>query len=497
MEQPPPPSNATFATGTRLFVRVLAIAHAVAFGSIWYQAQGLIGPSGILPAGQFFALAKEQLGRQAWYEIPSLCWIFGTGQFIGVLCGVGIGLSVLVLLGYAQGVCLALMWACYLSLVSAGQIFFDFQWDALLLESTLIAIFVVPWKLRRSGEPFDPPRLGRYLVWWLLFRLMFLSGVVKLESGDPTWRHLTALTFHYQTQPLPTPLAWYANQLPGWFQAASCLAMFAVELVAPFCIIAPRRIRHAGALALISLQVMIAITGNYAYFNLLSIGLCLACLDDGWWRARHWGVGNPKRDVAEPWSKKIRPKATALRWFGALSVGVTFFETVAALYPAAAGSPLVRAVAEAVGPLRSFNDYGLFAVMTVERPELVIEGSDDARDWREYALPSKPGDLSRRPGWVAPYQPRLDWQLWFAALGPPDSSPWVGTVCEKILEGDRAVLGLFSRNPFPERPPRYMRVVRYRYEFTDEDERARTGNWWRREPIDFYIPAVTLPENQK
>jgi hypothetical protein len=178
-------------------------------------------------------------------------------------------------------------------------------------------------------------------------------------------------------------------------------------------------------------------------------------------------------------------------------VGVTFFETVAALYPAAAGSPLVRAVAEAVGPLRSFNDYGLFAVMTVERPELVIEGSDDARDWREYALPSKPGDLSRRPGWVAPYQPRLDWQLWFAALGPPDSSPWVGTVCEKILEGDRAVLGLFSRNPFPERPPRYMRVVRYRYEFTDEDERARTGNWWRREPIDFYIPAVTLPENQK
>jgi len=243
---------------------------------------------------------------------------------------------------------------------------------------------------------------------------------------------------------------------------------------------------------MVTLQVLIALTGNYAYFNLLSIGLCLACLDDAWWR-RTWRRGGDAPDAAP----SGLPRATLLRWFAAFSVGVTFFETAAAMSRGAAGSPLVRAVATAVGPFRSFNDYGLFAVMTVERPELIIEGSEDGRDWREYALPYKPGDLSRRPAWVAPHQPRLDWQLWFAALEPADANPWVERLCDKLLRGDAAVLGLFSRNPFPSRPPYFVRVVRYRYEFTDAAERARTGNWWRRTPIDFYIPPVSLPQDSK
>jgi hypothetical protein len=495
VERTQTPKDQTFAIGTRLFVCILAVTHAVAFASIWIQADGLIGPSGILPAGEFFSAAREQLGRRAWLEVPSLCWIFGAGPFIKVLCAVGIALSVVLFMGYAPAVCLALLWASALSLMSAGQIFFDFQWDALLLESTLIAVFIVPWTLRRAREPYDPPRLARYLAWWLLFRLMFLSGAVKLASGDPTWRHLTALTFHYQTQPLPTPVAWFANHLPVWFQMATCAVLFAVELGAPLCIPAPRRIRHCAALALIALQVIIALTGNYAYFNLLTIGLCLPCLDDAWWRHRHWGV--PVSIAGGGGAPAKRIKATLVRWFAAFSVGVTFFETVAALSPGAASSPIVRAVAEAVGPTRSFNDYGLFAVMTIERPELIMEGSDDGRDWREYALPYKPGELSRRPPWVAPYQPRLDWQLWFAALAPPESNPWVGTVCELLLRGDSAVLGLFSHNPFPAHPPLYVRVVRYRYEFTSAEERARTGNWWRRMPIDFYIPPVALPSDRK
>ncbi len=497
MEQAASPSRPSFAAGTRLFICVLAIAYAAAFASAWIQADGLIGPNGILPAGKFLALVHEQLGRQAWYDVPSLCWIFGTGRFIGVLCGLGVGLSVVLFLGYAQPVCLALLWSFYLSLASAGQIFFDFQWDALLLESTLLALFLVPWRIRRAQDPYDPPPLARYLVWWLLFRLMFLSGVVKLASGDPTWRHLTALTFHYQTQPLPTPIAWYAQRLPEWFQMASCAVMFVIELAAPFCIPAPRRVRHIGAIALIALQLLIAVTGNYAYFNLLAVGLCLTCLDDGWWRARHWHVDVPTRAPFERRPRSAPSRATALRWFAALYAGVTFFETAAAVSPNAARSPLVRIVAEAVGPLRSFNDYGLFAVMTVERPELVIEGSDDGHEWREYALPYKPGDLSRRPRWVAPFQPRLDWQLWFAALDSPDNNPWVGTLCERLLRGNSAVIGLFSRNPFPGHPPHYLRVVRYRYEFTDADGRARTGNWWRRTPIDFYIPTVALSPDSK
>jgi hypothetical protein len=481
----------SFATGTRLFVCALAAAHAVAFASFWVQADGLIGPSGILPAGQFFALAREQLGREAWYDIPSLCWVFGTGTFIKVLCAGGIGLSALVLLGYAPAQCLALMWAFSLSLAGAGQVFYDFQWDSLLLECTLIAVFLVPWTLRRSQAPYDPPKLARYLAWWLLFRLMFLSGLDKLASGDPTWRHLTALTFHYQTQPLPTVLAWYAHKLPLWFQVASCAAMFVVELVAPLLIPAPRKVRHCAALALASLQVVIALTGNYAFFNLLTLGLCLTCLDDDWWRARHWGVAE-SADPSPPATRRFKP--VAVRWFAAFSVGVTFFQSVASLSPEAAGSPIVRTMGQVVDPLRSFNHYGLFAVMTVERPELVFEGSDDGHDWREYALPYKPGDLARRPAWVAPYQPRLDWQLWFAALGPAESSRWVETLCEKLLRGDAPVLGLFSRNPFPGRAPRYVRVVRYAYEFTSAAERARSGNWWRRTPLDFYIQPVALSD---
>jgi hypothetical protein len=495
VERPQKSQHPTFAVGIRLFVCILAVTHAVAFASIWVQADGLIGPAGILPAGEFFPAARDQLGTRAWLEVPSLCWLFGSGAFIKVLCAGGIALSALVFTGYAPAVCLALIWVFALSLMSAGQIFFDFQWDALLLESTLIAVFIVPWTIRRRRVPYDPPRLARYLAWWLLFRLMFLSGAVKLASGDPTWRHLTALTFHYQTQPLPTPLAWYAHQFPAWFQMASCAVMFAIELLAPLLIPAPRRFRHSAALAMIALQVIIALTGNYAYFNLLTIGLCLTCFDDAWWRDHHWGTPEAVTEGGLLPAKRI--KATLVRWFAAFSVGVTFFETAAALLPNAASSPIVRTVAEAVGPTRSFNDYGLFAVMTIERPELIIEGSDDGNDWREYALPYKPGELSRRPRWVAPYQPRLDWQLWFAALAPPESNPWVGTVCERLLKGDPAVLGLFSHNPFPAHPPRYMRVVRYRYDFTSAEERARTGNWWRRTPIDFYISTVALPTEPK
>ncbi len=493
MEPMGKPKEASFATGTRLFVRILAISHAVAFGSFWVQERGLVGPDGILPADQFFAAAHDQLGRSAWFDVPSLCWVLGTGPSVDALCALGILLAVLLFLGIAQPLCLALLWAFYLSLVSAGQTFFDFQWDSLLLESTLVAVFLVPWTLSRARRAVDPPPLARYLAWWLLFRLMLLSGVVKLTSGDPTWRHLTALTFHYQTQPLPSPLAWYAQQLPVWFQKLSCAIMFVIEILAPLCIPAPRALRHAAALALILLQALIAATGNYAFFNLLSVGLCVTCLDDAWWRHLPWGSGDAGAAAETAAPRLVRARPTALRWFAAFSVGVTFFETVASLSPGAAASPLVRMVDEAVGPSRSFNDYGLFRVMTVERPELVFEGSDDGRDWRDYSLPYKPGDLARAPRWVAPYQPRLDWQLWFAALGSPENNPWIETLCERLLRGDRAVLGLFSRNPFPDHAPRYVRVVRYRYDFTDPQERAATGNWWRRTPLDFYVTAVSLP----
>lgn len=487
------PKDPSFAIGASLLVRVLALAHAAAFGSFWVQAAGLIGSRGILPAGQFFKLAREQLGVRAYYDLPSLCWVFGTGRFIDLLCLFGLLASLLLFLGRAQATCLGILWVAYLSLCSAGQIFFDYQWDALLLESTLLALFLVPWTLGRSDSRYDPPALSRYVTWWLLFRLMFLSGIAKLASSDPTWRNLTALVYHYETQPLPSPLAWYAHQLPLWFQKFCCGAMFALELLAPLCLAGPRLMRHAAALGLLGLQVVIAATGSFAFFNLLSAGLCLICLDDGFWKGLHWGVseGAPGPSSSSPALVRLRPTFT--RWFAAMAVGITFFESVAALSPRAARSPLVSIVAESVGPFRSFNDYGLFAVMTVERPELCVEGSDDGREWKDYNPRYKPGELSRRPRWVAPHQPRLDWQLWFAALESPADNVWVETLCERLLRGEPAVVDLFRNNPFPDHAPRYMRVVRYRYEFTGFDEKSRSGNWWRRTPIGFYVNPVQLP----
>jgi uncharacterized membrane protein YphA (DoxX/SURF4 family) len=485
--------KAGFATGAHRFVCALALAHFTAFASFWVQARGLVGPSGILPAGQYFAAARAQLGNAAWYDLPSFFWILGTGRAIGMVCALGLVLSVLVFFRIARAPCLILMWACYLSLMSVGQVFFDFQWDTLLLECSLVAVFLVPWTLGRAPRDYDPPTWGRYVAWWLLFRLMFFSGLVKLTSGDPTWRHLLALTFHYQTQPLPSPLAWYAHQLPVWFQEASCAVMFAIELLAPLCLIAGRRARHGAALWLIFLQVVIALTGNYAFFNLLSIGLCLTCLDDAWWQKLHLRPAGPAAEPASQRSRLMRAKPTLVRWFAAFYFGLTFFVSVTALFRGMGRSEPVVLLERVIGPWESFNTYGLFAVMTTERPELIIEGSDDQRDWREYGLPYKPGDLARRPRWVAPYQPRLDWQLWFAALEPSESNPWVGTLCEKLLRNDPAVLGLFAANPFPGHAPHYIRVVRYQYEFTDAAERRRTGNWWRRSPLDFYIGPVELP----
>jgi hypothetical protein len=479
--------SANYARGTGWFLRALAVVHAIAFASYWRQFAGLVGPEGILPAVRFFPLAHAQLGAAAYWEAPSLCWILGAGTFLPVACGAGVALAVLLFCGIAPALCLAVLWALYLSLCCAGQIFYDFQWDALLLEATLIGVFLAPWRWRARLDASDPPPLARWLLWWLLFRLMLLSGLVKLTSGDPTWRHLTALTFHYETQPLPTPVAWYAAHLPLAWQRLSCALLLGIEILVPWALFASRTWRHTAAWVLVGLQALIALTGNYTFFNLLTAALCLACLDDRW-----WGRRGPVETALPPAEEARGLRARLTRIFVYCAVFCTALEALADFVPAVARASAVGFMAESVAPFRSLNNYGLFAVMTTERPQLVIEGSDDGRDWREYELPHQPGDLDRRPDFVAPGQPRLDWQLWFAALAPPSQNPWVETLGANLLRGDPAVLALFARNPFPHRPPHFIRVVRYLYRFTDAADRARTGNWWRRTPQDLYLSPISL-----
>jgi len=306
---------------------------------------------------------------------------------------------------------------------------------------------------------------------------MFMSGVVKLMSGDPTWRNLTALNYHYFTQPLPTPIAWYMAQLPGWFQKASTVFVFFLELLVPLLIFAPLRLRRVSACLMIGLQVLILLTGNYTFFNLLAIALCVFLF-----------ANVPPR----PETRVHRGVTLALLVFVLTTSGLQFLEMFHLPLPAPAQSYLAW-----ISPLRLVNSYGLFAVMTTTRPEIVVEGSNDGTTWTPYEFRYKPGDVKRAPPWVAPYQPRLDWQMWFAALGSADENRWYYNFAGRLLQGSAPVLGLLERNPFPGGPPRYIWAVVYDYRFTDFAERRSSGAWWRREEKGMYLPAISLRPTSK
>lgn len=518
---PRPAAPSRFALSASLFLRVLAVIHALAFASAWTQLAGLVGPQGILPAQPFFDAVLRQLGPDSAHaQLPSLCWFIGAGPTaLNALSATGLTLSLLLFIGIAPAPALLGLWACYLSLCGAGQMFFGFQWDALLLETTLLSVFLAPWRVLPLWHTAhsEPPRLARFLLIWLLFRLMLLSGAVKLLSGDLSWRDLSALTFHYETQPLPTPLAYWAHALPAWFHRAACAAMFTLELIIPFFFFAPRALRHRAALLSIALMLLIALTGNYTYFNLLTAALCLLCLDDPILPRL---IPRRLSTLCHLISDKLflRPKSAChllsdnhsapdtppipplpprwhvwpVRIFAAFVLLYTGLDTVSALIRTLPPIPGFNTVAAVVAPYRSFNRYGLFAVMTHPRRELIFEGSDDTRTWLPYEFPHKPGDLARAPTWIAPHQPRLDWQLWFAALGHPTQNRWVLAVCEHLLRGTPDVLTLVEKNPFPQKPPRHIRVVRYEYHFTDPATRARTGQVWRRTPLELYIQPAAL-----
>jgi hypothetical protein len=355
---------------------------------------------------------------------------------------------VALVLGLAAGPVLIALWAIYLSLAVVCQDFLWFQWDGLLLETLVIGALLAPWRLVSRPGGDAPPRAAVRLMRWLLFRLMFASAVVKITSGDPSWRHLIALQYHYETQPLPTWTAWYAHQLAPWFHRLSAEAMFLVEGAVPFLIFAPRRLRILAALVLATFQVLLMVTGNYAFFNVLTIALCVLLLDDGFWPAR-WHA----------WLATPRPPPRGLsRAVGFAAIGL-FLLSLYPLTRAFHGSGVILGpIPEAyriVAPLRLVNSYGLFQVMTTRRPEIEIEGSDDGVTWKPYRFRWKPGPLDQCPMFVAPHQPRLDWQMWFAALSDFRQEPWFLRFCQRLLEGSEPVLALLASNPFPRAPPRF------------------------------------------
>jgi lipase maturation factor 1 len=478
----------TFAISSWLFLRLLGVVYLLAFSSYWIQLAGLNGVKGILPAAEFFDRIREILGDAGFLQFPSICWLGAGDAALYAWCGAGIVGALVLIVGFVPLPCLVFLWFDYLSLTIAGQLFYQYQWDILLLEAGFMSILLAPLALR-LGRSANPPRAARFLIVWLLFRLIFASGVVKLTSGDPAWTDGTALEYHYFTQPLPTPLAWFAQQLPTTWQTISIWTMFSIELVLPFLLFGPRRARLFAVAGIATLQLLIALTGNYGFFNLLTLGLCLVCVDDGVWRQ----LTPSKWQVDREGVQAVRFVPRKLVLAAALAIFLLSLVPLAAAFrrPMPFLAPLMMAY-EAVAPFRTINGYGLFAVMTKERREILVQGSDDGVTWKAYTFRFKPGDLRRAPPWVAPYIPRLDWQMWFAALGTVEQNPWFLRFLERLLEGSPTVSDLLEENPFGNNPPRFVRALSDRYTFTTMAEGRRTGLWWSAEPAAIYFPAVSL-----
>jgi lipase maturation factor 1 len=485
----------------RSFLSCLGVIHLIAFVSLWVQISGLVGANGIVPVAQTMHEMKQQVGAlhiggSRYYRVPTLCWLSSSDGFLYAQCAAGTVLAVLLMIGIAPAPCLFLLWLIYLSLCTVCDPFLGFQWDTLLLETTFLAIFFAPWQWfpKHPLRERPPSRVALWLLRWLLFKLMLRSGCVKLTSGDPAWRDLTALNYHFETQPLPTWIGWYAHHFPAWVHKSDSVLMFAIEIGIPFLIFLPRRPRQLAFLAFVALQFFILLTGNYCFFNLLTMVLCLTLLDDAalqkclpksWCSCR-----------GEPSPKKTSAVQIARGAFMAPVVVVMLLTSLAQFFDMFhSGMQLPRklvAVEQLVAPLRTFNAYGLFQVMTTSRPEIVVEGSNDGVNWQAYEFRYKAGDLKRRPTFVEPHQPRLDWQMWFAALGNYQQNPWFVNFCVRLLQGSPQVLALLEKNPFPDAPPKYIRAVAYEYRFTDNVTRKKTGEWWRRELLGDYLPVISL-----
>ncbi len=493
---------ARYVWGSWAFMRLLGVVYLLAFLSIWWQLEGLLASDGILAVSRQFEWIAERVEGWAFWRVPSLFWIVGTSDAaLHAVCAAGVVLSVLLIGGATPLVVLPLLWALYLSIQSAGAVFLGYQWDILLLEAGFLAMFIAPRLGRARLLPgAAPSQLGLWVLWFLSFKLMFMSGLVKLRSGDLAWRDLSALDYHFFTQPIPTWTSYYAHHMPSALLRASTAVMFVIEVALPFMIVLPARFRRIAGFGSIALQLGIMATGNYGFFNLLSIALAVILIDDrailglcpARLRARLEAI---ELDKPSPLPKALRvvfvSLAFAMLTLSALRMTMQLVPTVPIPAPA-------KRVVEVAQRFRIVSNYGLFAVMTKTRPEIELEGSRDGLDWQSYTFYWKPGPLDRAPSFAGPHMPRLDWQMWFAGLGNCARNPWLIAFQQRLLEGNSPAAGLLKDDPFADQAPRYIRTTLYHYEFTSMEQRRAdpTRPWWRRELVGSYCPVLTLQDGE-
>jgi lipase maturation factor 1 len=468
-----------------LFLRALGLIFLSAFYSFVAQIHGLIGERGILPAGEYLSAVRGVLGpiERVWYA-PTVLW-FGAGdRALTAVVAAGIIGSLLLTLNVWPKLTIALCTLLFLSCVAALQDFSSYQSDGMLLEAGFLSWFFAPSGVRPGLGAADPPsRFSRFMLEWEWFRIYFESGIVKLASGDPHWRDLTAMDEYYQNGPLPTWLGWYVQHFPHWYHAGTVIITFAVELVIVWAVFLPRRFRIACCVFVTALQIGIIATANYAFLNYLVLVLGVLLLDDRI-LAR---VG-----LRTPATTEVRARSRIRQRVEPIVLGVVLYATVTAFLPLRS-VPLIGAPNRLLDPFRIANAYGLFAVMTEARYEIEFQGSRDGTTWVAYPFRYKPQDPTERPDIYAPYQPRFEWNLWFASLGPWEQSSWVVRAQQRLVEGSPSVLRLFRRDPFAGKPPALVRTVLWQYWFIDRATKRATGAWWRRRELGMFTGVVGLP----
>jgi hypothetical protein len=471
-----------------IILRGLGCVYAVAFLVALKQILPLIGSHGILPVDWFLERVQNILGsKEAGFErLPSLFWFAHSDAVLKLAAWVGLGLSCVVIAGYANAIIMGALWILYMSFVHVGQDWYGYGWEIQLLETGFLAVFLCPLF---DGRPFtkrEPPVVVIWLFRWLIFRIMIGAALIKLR-GDACWHNLTALYYHFETQPIPGPLSRTFHFLPHWILKGGVVFNFLAELVAPWFAFYPRIGRRIAGVIMVLFQIMLIVSGNLSFLNWLTIIPALACFDDGLW-AKLLPRAFVNHAASAAAAALPCPPMQRITWTLAVIIGVLSIQPVVNL---TSSRQIMNTSFES---LDLVNTYGAFGSVGRERLNVVFEGTDadapgDRAVWKAYPYVALPVALDRRPPQIAPYQPHLDWQMWFAAMSTPDQYPWTLHLIWKLLHNDPDALSLFGGNPFPQKPPRYIRAVLYRYEFAKPGNPE--GNWWKREKLGLWLTPLS------
>lgn len=484
-----------------IFLRALAAIYFSAFLSLLFQIKGLIGPDGILPAHDYLsAVSHIAHGAMRLSYAPSLFWISSSDAALMWITWVGLAASLLLLLNIWPRLSLAVCFVCFLSFVGVAQDFASYQSDGMLLEAGFLSMFLAPGGVRPGLGASSPPMRAAYLLlMWEWFRIYFESGIVKWLSGDPEWRHLTAMDDYYQNLPLPTWIGWYVSHLPHWFHVMTAAGTLVMEFLLVLMAFFPRKVRILCFFIVTPWQIGVILTANYAFLNYLVLFLGFLLLDDRFilsvlpLHPLSKQLSQPIIDGGRGHRRISAIAASAGTVAGAVALCWVGYATTAEMIGMVISSPpLPQWPLRVLEPFRIANQYGLFAVMTRGRYEIEFQGSDDGQHWTAYPYRFKPQSINEAPGIYAPYQPRFEWNLWFASLGDWQQNQWVALTEERLLKNDADVLALFRSNPFAQHPPKYIQAVLSQYWFTSMQQKHETGAWWRQVQLGRYAPMLTL-----